>query len=61
MPLPTASMASPNTSNTQISPDCCGSCSSPTIHTDAIERGLSSMRARTSISPYSGVQPHRAG
>ena len=32
--------------------------SSPTIQTEAIERGLRSMRARTSSRPYSGVQPH---
>ena len=43
--------ASPKTSNTQISPQRVGSSSSPTIHTEAIERGLRSIRARTSICP----------
>ena len=32
-------------------PQRAGSSSSPTIHTDAIERGLRSMRARTSSTP----------
>ena len=51
MPIPIAVGASPKTSKTQISPQRFGSSSSPTIHTDAIERGLSSIRARTSIRP----------
>ena len=51
MPIPIAAGASPKTSKTQISPQRFGSSSSPTIHTDAIERGLNSIRARTSIRP----------
>ena len=46
---------------TQISPQRVGWSSSPTIHTEAIERGLRSIRARTSSSPWWGVQPHWAG
>ena len=64
-PIPTAALpacsASPNTSNTQISAQRCGSSSSPTIHTAAIERGVSSIRARISSRPWCGVQPHCAG
>ena len=63
--MPTAALpgssASPKTSKMQISPQRSGSSSSPTIHTDAIERGLSSIRARTSSRPWCGVQPHCAG
>jgi len=55
MPMPTAgpapSIASPNTSKTQISPERWGSSSMPAIQTDAIERAVSSMRARTSRTP----------
>ena len=58
MPQPMARGASPKTSKTQISPQRSGSSSSPIIHTEAIERGLSSIRARTSIRPWWGVQPH---
>ena len=61
MPDPTACGASPKTSKTQISPQRSGSSSRPTIHTDAIERGLRSIRARTSRRPYRGVHPHCAG
>ena len=49
--MPIAVGASPNTSKMQISPQRFGSSSSPTIHTDAIERGLRSIRARTSSRP----------
>jgi hypothetical protein len=45
----------------QISAERSGSSSSPTIHTAAIERGVRSMRARTSSRPWCGVQPHCAG
>lgn len=55
MPMPTAgpawSIASPNTSKRQISPERRGSSSMATIQTDAIERAVSSMRARTSRTP----------
>ena len=58
---PSVARASPKTSKTQISPQRAGSSSSPTIQTDAIERGLSSIRARTSSTPWCGVQPHWVG
>jgi catechol 2,3-dioxygenase-like lactoylglutathione lyase family enzyme len=48
----------PKTSKIQISAQRSGRSSSPTIHTAAIERGLRSIRARTSSSPYSGSLPH---
>ncbi len=59
-PIPTAvvalpssaSRASPKTSKMQISALRAGSSSSPTIHTAAIERGLRSILARTSSSPW---------
>src|SRR3954447_21861999 len=60
MPIPTALGASPKTSKMQISPERCGSSSIPTIQTEAIERGLSSIPARTSSRPRGGVRPHRA-
>ena len=49
--MPTACGASPKTSKMQISPQRSGSSSSPTIQTAAIERGLMSIRARTSSTP----------
>ena len=45
----------------QISAQRVGSSSSPTIHTAAIDRGLSSIRARTSSRPWCGVQPQWVG
>ena len=45
----------------QISAQRAGSSSRPTIHTAAIDRGLRSIRARTSSSPKCGVQPHWVG
>ena len=51
MPQPTLRGASPKISKTQISPQRSGSSSSPIIQSEAIERGLRSIRARISIRP----------
>ena len=51
MPQPTLRGASPKISKTQISPQRSGSSSRPLIQSEAIERGLRSMRARISIRP----------
>ena len=58
---PSASRASPKTSKTQISALRAGSSSRPTIHTAAIDRGLRSILARISSSPWCGVHPQWAG
>ena len=65
MPLPTAavspSMALPNTSTRQISPQRSGRSSTPIIQAENIDRGPSVARHSTSIRPYSGTNPRDSG